>query len=169
MQSYDFEYSELFTKKKGSAQLSDTYLILHLEGEEKHIPFSEVASYEIQHYNGVTLYLKLTDKSKIRLIANINFCNAEPFENFCKDLEGTLARYAHEHQGTLVRKPSIFEQKWALGFLIVGTVAIVWIVIRNVSAGNGIGTALVPTGIFAMLWGAWLNTRKKRKEAISEE
>lgn len=117
----------------------------------------------------MTLYLKLTDKSKIKLIANINFCNAEPFENFCKDLEGTLARYAHEHQGTLVRKPSIFEQKWVLGFLIIGTLAIVWIVIRGISADNGIGTALVPIGIVAMLWEAWLNTRKKRKEAAIEE
>lgn len=48
MQSYKFEYSKLFTKKNGSAELSDTYLTLHLEEEEKHIPFSEVASYEIQ-------------------------------------------------------------------------------------------------------------------------
>ena len=67
MQFYEFEYTKLFTKKKGSADLGDTHLILYLDGQEKHIQFSEVASYDIQHYNGVTLYLKLADKSKIKI------------------------------------------------------------------------------------------------------
>ncbi|MPR34131.1 hypothetical protein [Salmonirosea aquatica] len=169
MKHYDFEYTKMFTKKKGTAELDDTYLLLHLDGEEKHFQFGEVVSYQVEYYNGVTLRLKMADKSRFKLIANANFCNAEPFGNFCESFEGTLARYAREHQGTLVRKPSIFEQKWVLWFLIAGTLAIAWIIVRSLSAGQGVSNALVPMGLFAMLWAAWFNTQKKRKEALSEE
>ncbi len=157
LQSYQFEYSKLFTKKNGSAELSDTYLLLYLEGEEKHIPFSGVASYEIQHYNGVTLYLKLTDKSKFEVQAPTAFCNAEAFERFCQELESTLTRYTREHQGTLVRKPSFFEQKWLPGFLKTGTLIIAWLLIRALSQGRGLGPALVSSGSFAGLWTAYYN------------
>lgn len=163
MQSYEFEYSKLFTKKKGSAELNDTYLLLHLDGEEKHIPFSEVSSYEIQRYNGVTLFLKLADKSKIKVQAPTAFCQPEAFEKFCEELARTLTRYAREHPGTLVRKPSFFEQKWLPGFLIIGTLAVVWIVIYR-----GLGPALLPAGAFAGLWVAYFITKKKREEAAQE-
>jgi hypothetical protein len=127
-----------------------------------------VASYEIQHYNGVTLYLKLTDKSKFKVQALTAFCNAEAFEKFCEELERTLTHYAHDHPGTLVRKPSFFEQKWLPVFLGVGTLAVVWIVIRNLSAGAGVGAALVPAGAFFGLWIAYFTAKKKRKEAAEE-
>lgn len=169
MQSYEFEYTKLFTKKQGSAELSDTYLILHLEEGEKHIQFSEVASYEVQHYNGVTLSLKLADKSKIKVQALTAFGNAEAFERLCQELERTLTRYARAHQGTLVRKPSFFEQKWLPGFLIVGTLAVVWIVVQNLSQGRGLVPALLPAGAFSGLWIAYFTAKKKRKDIASEE
>ena len=168
MQSYEFEYTKLFVKQIGSAELSDTYLLLHLDGEEKHILFSEVTSYEIQHYNGVTLFLKFADKSKFKVQALAAFCNAEAFERFCQELEHALTRYAREHPGTLMRKPSFFEQKWLPVFLGIGTLAVVWIVIRNLSAGAGLGPALLPAAGLSGLWIAYFTAKKKRKEAAEE-
>lgn len=164
MKSYEFEYTKLFAKKKGSAELNDTYLILHLDGEEQHIPFSEVMSYEVQHYNGVTLYLKLTDKSKIKVQALTAFGNAEAFEKFCQELERTLTRYARAHPGTLARKPSFFEQKWLPVFLSVGTLAVVWIVIYR-----GLRPALILAGAFTGLWIAYLDTQKMGKTVAAWE
>ena len=112
----------------------------------------------------MTLYLWFSDKGKFKITANSNFCNSGPFQIFCDDFENNLNHYALNANPALIRKPGAFEQKSFYLVLLGMTVFLGLAIIYSLSVGKGLSTFLVPIGLVTMLWVAYLNASKKRKE-----
>ena len=173
MKNYDFEYTKLVVTKKGSAQLDDNFVILKLDGAQTDVQFSDLATYKVERYNGVTLVLRLSDKRKLKIMANSNFCNDAPFENFCKDLEDSLTRYTAENSSSLIRRPGIFEQKWMIVFPLLFTVGTLYVIIRNLTSDRSLNVSMlsnmaITLAVTATAWTAFLKARKRQKERPAE-
>lgn len=169
MKSYDFEYSHWLSKKQGSAQLDDDSVKFDLDGQAWHILFSQLASYKIEEYNGTTLHLRLVDKEKLKITANSNFCQSMPFQGFCDDLEDRLTQYERHGNSSLIRKPGTFEQKSFYIVLLVMTIFLILAIIYSLAVGGRLSTLLVPIGAFTMLWAAYFNAKKRRREKESAQ
>ncbi len=165
MKNYDFEYTKLVMKKKGTAQLSENHIFLELDGMPKVVQFADLMSYKVEYYNGVTLVLRFSDRSKLKIVANSNFCNEVPFENLCKDLEDSLSRYIAENNSALIRKPGIFEQRWMILFPILFTLATLYLLIRSLSVGKAFTASIyINIALTISFWIAYLNAQKHKKE-----
>src|SRR4051812_48151715 len=75
-----FLFNKYRIKRIGKAELSETEVILHLS-EVKQIAFSELKYYYIYDgKNGLVFTLGFLDGAKLKIGANNNFCNIEPFK-----------------------------------------------------------------------------------------
>lgn len=157
------------SRRDGSAQLEADRVVFKLADQTRTILFSELKSYKIEHYNGTRLSLDFRDNTKFRLDANDNFGNSKAFEAFCHDLEDAINQYTLDTAAGLVRKPSLFEQKWLPVLLGIVTLALGWVVIQSILEGRKLPTGLfVSIVLFAPLWGAYFKARQKSKERLSQ-
>ncbi|HEV7347848.1 hypothetical protein [Telluribacter sp.] len=154
-------------KKVGEAHLEDTSLTVILFNQTRHIRFSELKSYKVEHYNGTRLSCTFTDNTKFRLVANYQFCKPEAFEALCDDLERTINQYVVETNTELVRKPSLYEQKWMPFLLVAMSLTMVWVFFRTYSSGiKPPLSSYSPVIILAGLWAAYFKAREKNKGKV---
>lgn len=152
-------------KKPGTARLEGDKVTFNLSGQSRTISFNELISYKIEHFNGTRLHLTFLDNSSFKLVSNNNLGGSDHFEIFCDDLEKALSEYIHASNTTLIRKPSVFEQKWFPYLLGAITLALGWVVIDAFSSGNKPpGSIYVSIAIFISLWAAYFKTRQKNRE-----
>ncbi|GAB3167154.1 hypothetical protein [Telluribacter humicola] len=155
--------------EEGEAQLEDSSITFILANQTHSIQFSEIKSYKVEHYNGTRLICTFKDNTKFKLLANSYFCKAEVFESLCDDLEHTINQYILETNTELVRKPSIFEQKWMPVFLVIMTLGIVWVFFRTYTEGKTPPTSIYTSiAIFAGLWVAYFKAREKSKGKVPQ-
>ncbi len=157
-------------KRKGTAYLNDDSMRLVLDGESKQIDFQALKYYSVAYYSGPTLTLKTTDGQKIKVRAHSSFCNPADFDDFCDDLEMTLAEH-RERQGTgPVRKPSDFEHKLMKPALIMLTLALLGGVLYNLFANSRFPRGFfVPAMIVFLLWKGYMTTERKAKAREIQE
>lgn len=148
----------------GSAQLNEDSIQFDLDTKNVLIQLSDIMSYEVLYYRGVTLRLKLIDGNKFKLKALDSFCDPTQFGEFCQYLEEFLSRYALNSNTGLIREPSIFEHKLMPWFLTVGITIIIWLFTRNIRANYSIINILFPASIFISLWVAYFISRAKLKD-----
>lgn len=151
-------------KKEGEAILGIDIINLKIDGNDIEIQFKNIKSYKIEYGNGVSLNLKLQSGPPINIIANNNFCNAQLLDSFCASLEDKLIAYKVSTNYGLERKPSIFEYKWMLYFLILATSIIVIMTFQSLSKTGNIQPSIISAiYIFSVLWSAWLIARIRKK------
>lgn len=123
----------LFRKKikvNGTANINEDSVEFNLKNFSDTIQFRDIESYMIQIYNGTLLKIRLKDGRKIKINANVYFCNPEQFELFCDDIEHAFERFE------IVREKSFFEKKATYYFIIIMTVAIVLLPIYAIITGK---------------------------------
>jgi len=151
-------------KKSAEALLGDEEVIFKFDGIENNVQFQNLQYYKIEYGNGVSLDLKLQDQPLIRIVANSNFCNAQLLDVFCAKLEDKLLAYKVQTSGQLVRRPSIFEHKWMLIFLLISSVMIIFLTFLSLSQTGEISRPVVSTYyIFSALWFAWIVARMRKR------
>ncbi|MEP6713730.1 MAG: hypothetical protein ABJA37_14985 [Ferruginibacter sp.] len=87
----------------------------------KLVNFNDLISYKVYYSTkGPILYLKL-NSGRFKIFAHNYYCNSDPFNDFCKDLEIKIENYKAENKVDIIREGSIFVTKGMLYFLIVTT------------------------------------------------
>ena len=126
--------------------------------DDGEIIFDEIKSYKVEYIQGATLNLKLKSGKIINLSSNDNFCNAENFKNFCKSLDKRLKNY----EGSIVRKKSFLETKYALYFVYLMTFVFLLIILTSIFTEKKIKIATLGLIIMSLatLWGAILERKK---------
>ncbi|WP_247237818.1 hypothetical protein [Telluribacter sp. SYSU D00476] len=156
-------------KKVGEAQLEDTSLTLLLSDQTRSIQFSELKSYKVEYYNGTRLSCTFKDNTKFKLMANHQFCKPEAFEALCDDLERTIDQYILETNAELVRKPSLYEQKWMPFLLGAMSLTMAWVFLRAYSSGiKPPLSSYTSVIIMAALWAAYFKAREKNKGKVPQ-
>ncbi|MCE6991451.1 hypothetical protein [Dyadobacter sp. CY323] len=151
-------------KKIAEALLSDEEAIFKFDGSESKVEFQNLEYYKIEYGNGVSLTLKMQDQPLINFVANSNFCNAQLLDGFCTKLEEKMLAYKVQTSAALVRRPSIFEQKWMLYFLLTATGIIIFLTFQSLSQNGKIAHSITSTYyIFSVLWLAWIVARIRKR------
>ncbi len=168
METYEFEYTNWLSKKRGSAQLDEASVTFVLDGQERRVQFGDLASYKVEEYNGVVLYLRFAGGEKFKISANSNFCNPEPFRIFCDDLDKKLTRAVRDGNIALTRKPGTFEQKAFYIVLLAMTIILVLAIVYSLSVGAGLSSYVMPIAVFIGLWISYFGAQKKRQRRTSD-
>ncbi len=151
-------------KKSAEAVLEDDRVLLKFEENEIDIQFQNLQYYKIEYGNGVILSLKMIDEPAIKFTANSNFCNDLLLNDFCVKLEKKLLAYKTEYSGQLERKPSFFEQKWVLYFLLVSTGIIIFLTYQSLNQTGKISPSIITNFfVFSGLWSAWFAANIKKE------
>ncbi|WP_053405135.1 hypothetical protein [Persicobacter sp. CCB-QB2] len=112
-------------KQQGKGIIHDSFFEVVFEKSRTKINFSEIKSYNIRHYRGSILKIRLINETSIKLVANSNFCDHSYFKSFINELEKSLLLFSDSQHHNLNKEKSIFEQKWFFIFLISMTTIII--------------------------------------------
>lgn len=155
-------------RRKGLALIGYGRLVFDLSGETRIISLSNIVSYRIVHYNGATLSLALKDQRKFALTSNRNFCDPEPFEQVCQDIEASIQAYLSDNSVTdgPIRKKRFLEQTWMLVFVSVLTTIVILALVYALAIGHErYGALLLSLGMSLSLWGVVIHARKSISNA----
>lgn len=152
-------------KKIGFSKIDNSFVEFELNGIQSRINFSEIESYLIESYNGVSLQMKLCNKTKITVTANSNFSKSDLLGNFCVDLENAIEEYKKEsNNAEIIREKRFFERTWVLPFLIILSLILIPLVIYGIhkTGTSKIGSILTVSGLLISLWGGYLGAKRKK-------
>ena len=159
-----FYFNKKRIKANGQAILASDKVTFDLVDNKIVYDFKDIKSYKIQYYHGVALSLRLKDRTKLRLLANVNFCNPELFSKFCTVFEKTIDIYKSNNESSSVREKSIFEKQWYFVLLILLTAAaIVGLIYASIADKAKPGSIIISIGALISLWTGYFTTKTKRK------
>lgn len=161
-----FYFNKKRIKANEQAILASDRVTFELVDKKIIYDFKDIKSYKIQHDHGVALSLRLKDRTKLRLLANDNFCNPELFSKFCKVFERTIDTYKSNNELSYIREKSIFEKQWYFVLLIFLTIAaIVGLIYALASDKAKSGSIFISIGALISLWTGYFTTKTKRKKS----
>jgi uncharacterized membrane protein (Fun14 family) len=112
-------------KRIGKAQLSEKGLILELT------PTHEIDFNDLRYYfddsgkNGPVFTLGFLNGSKLKIVANNNFCDDKMLDVFLTDLMAAIEKYNADYNGYIIRLESQFARKKSGYILAVVTVLVI--------------------------------------------
>lgn len=146
-------------KRIGVAKLSATNLLLELN-ELKNISFSDLKYYYIYNgKNGAVFTLGFINGTKLKMSANDNFCNVEPFKDFLKEFQLVVEKYKAENHSNIIHLESIYAKRQTPYILGVLTVLVI--------AGFCFTTMpvmILPIGVSAGLFTGWIQYFQLRSQ-----
>ncbi|GAC1311460.1 MAG: hypothetical protein NVSMB24_31040 [Mucilaginibacter sp.] len=117
-----FLFNKHRIKKIGGAELSETSMVLNLS-EGINIAFNELKYFYIYDgKNGIVFTLGFLDGTKLKIGANNNFCDIEPFRILLTDFQTSIERYKAQHQVKIIHLESILARKNTIYVLIFITI-----------------------------------------------
>lgn len=160
-----FLYFKKNIKRSGKGEIRNGTFLLELDSKLLSIGLIEIENYQVQHYNGTMLRIKLKNGQKYKIVANDNFCDATSFEEFTDYFESMISDYKHENKEDIVRKKSVFEQKWMFFFLVILSVSMAATLALALIFGKEIpGTLYTTSGVMFLMWAAYLKAQKRKKK-----
>lgn len=157
-----------FNRKKitklGSAIITDASVTFQLAEVTQTITFEEITTYQVEQFNGTSLKLKLNNGTDFKLLANINFCNADQFDTFCQEFEQTILQFKTTNNAEITRKKTIFEQAWMLPFLVILSVGLVGMSIFALANDKNIPASFfTAAALLIPMWIAYFNAKRKKE------
>lgn len=146
-------------KKYGTVKLMDDSMELELDKAES-INFSDLRYYYIYDgKNGPVFTLGFRNKKKIKIGANDNFCNADPFSDFLINFQSTIENFKEKNKVDIIHLKSVFARKNSVYVLASLTIAVI--------LGFCFTTMplmIIPIGTSFGLVGGWLQYFKLKQE-----
>lgn len=159
-----FWYGKKKIKKNGTVVIDNLSSDFKLEEKEVKVAYADIASYQIERFNGCSLVIKFRDGTKFKLMANSTFSNHLYLGVVLDSLDKMIREYKANNNVVIERKPSIFERKWMLPLLIVLTSAIAVMIVASLSGGKPMPTSFYTSMVFLiMMWVGWVSARKGKK------
>lgn len=152
-------------KSIGVACLSQDKISIDLDDSQPTFNFEDIKTFKVEYFNGVSLSLRLRDRTKFRLFAN-DGCDHSQLEKLCADFEKVIEEFKSQTASELTREKSILESKWYYILLIALTVAGAAGFIHSLvfsTGGNRVSLFFVVFVPLLTLWGGYITTRLKRK------
>ncbi|MDB5157639.1 MAG: hypothetical protein JWR50_2346 [Mucilaginibacter sp.] len=120
-----FLFNKHRIKRNGIAKLSDTGIILELS-ETEDFAFNDLKYYYIYNgKNGIVFTLGFLDGTKLKMGANNNFCNVQPFSALLTDLQSTIENYKVQNAKDIVHLESILARKNSIYMLSFITILVI--------------------------------------------
>lgn len=153
-------------KRQGSVNIHESYAEFNLQESSFNIAFTEIKYYRIESINnGEYLVMGLEGNKKIKIVANINFCDVLPFKAFCRAFDEALKQYQINSQATIEKKKSFFEQPWVLPFLVIITVGYFGAIVTLVLISKKVQPlTFLWIGFLVSLWVSYLAVVKKSQK-----
>ncbi|MBJ7428113.1 MAG: hypothetical protein JHD28_04030 [Bacteroidia bacterium] len=150
--------------KLGTACITDASVTFQLTEVTQTITFEEIATYQVEQFNGTSLKLKLNNGTEFKLLANTNFCNADQFDAFCQEFEQAILQFKTTNNTEITRKKTIFEQAWMLPFLVILSVGLVGMSIFALANGKNIPASFFTSAALLIpMWIAYFNAKRKKE------
>jgi hypothetical protein len=151
-------------KKRGTATIDESSALFILANATRRVAYADIRTYQVERYNGTHLRIRYRDGARFTLHADSNFCNADHFDDFCREFENVVQQYKRSHKTELTRTPSMFERAWMLPLLIVLTAGLIGGAIFAISLRKHIPpTFYSSAAIILAMWVGYATARKRRQ------
>jgi len=150
-------------KRSGKGEIVNKVLHLEMDSQKTTIDLSNIHSFKVEHFNGTKLSLRMKNRKKLNIYANDNFCDSTSFEAFTDYFETCLSDFTKEGNVNIIRKKSVFEQKWMFYFLFVMTILTAGAIFYALAFTDRTpGTLFTSTGLLIFMWAAYFKAQKKK-------
>ena len=154
-------------KSKGVANLYQDKIFIDLDDSQSTFYFSDIETFKVEHFHGVSLSIRLRDRTKYRLFANDD-CDHSQLEKLCADFEKVIEEFKSYTTSERTREKSILESKWYFILLIAlsatGVVGFIYSFMFD-TGGTRISSFFIVFVPLLSMWAGYLTTRLKRKQS----
>jgi hypothetical protein len=152
-------------KSIGAASLYQDKIFIDLDESSATFYFGDIETFKVEHFHGISLSLRLRDRTKFRLLAN-DSCDYSQLEKLCADFEKVIEEFKNQTASDVTREKSMLEKRWYFILLLVmsgaGTIGFIYSLFLGTGESKISSFFVVFVPLLA-LWGGYFTTRLKRK------